>query len=64
MPQSEATKNAVKAERERCVRLLEFYRQDFADTALEPLWYRIRNQVAIGTLPEKADLESQLEDDE
>ena len=55
---------AVEAERSRCAKLLDFYRKDFLDTPYEPLWCRIRNQIAMGTDPEKADLASQFSDDD
>lgn len=63
--QDDQIATAVEAERSRCVKLMEFYRREFEGTKLEHLWFRIRNQIAIGTDPEKADLASQfLEDDE
>lgn len=54
---------AVDAERSRCVKLLDFYRLDFLDTAFEPLWCRIRNQIANGTPVENVAFNTQLTDD-
>ncbi len=58
-----AVEQAVEDERNRCVGLLEFYKHEFDRTALQALWCRIRNQIALGTQPDKADLRSQFEDD-
>ena len=61
--QEEQAAAAVEAERQRCVDLIDLYRKEFDGSPLQSLWCRIRNQIALGTQPDKADLRSQFEDD-
>ncbi len=56
--------NAVNDERDRCIKLLEFYQHEFKDSILMHVWIRCRNQIAMGTDPAKADFRSQMLDDE
>lgn len=55
---------AIETERQRCVEIIELYRREFDGSALQSVWCRIRNQIALGTPPDKADLRSQFEGDD
>lgn len=60
---SQDAAKAVELERERCLKLLELYQQDFAkssDEMMVSLWCRIRNQISGGISPEEAGFGSHL----
>lgn len=56
--------DAVDAERNRCVELMDLHRKEFDGSPLSQVWTRVRNLIAIGTDPAKSDFASQFFDDD
>ncbi|AMV33732.1 hypothetical protein VN12_16505 [Pirellula sp. SH-Sr6A] len=66
MTSDEDIERAVQEERERCLKLLEFYDSVFSTPEQQPTWNRVKNQISLGIDPAKADFFTQMfgEDDE